>query len=320
MSYTDVDRAGAGIDSAGYETQPDGYKLYVQRFGPAKPKALVQLIHGMGEHSGRYRHVLEALSAAGYLCIIHDHRAMGRSAKRNGIALGAMGGIAGWAYMEKDAVNLASVLKQDYPDLPLALVAHSMGSFLAQQIMMSAHAQHYDAFILSGSNGKPSITARLGHGIIWLQRALQGRDAKATWIHKLSFAALNRRHRPIRTIHDWLSRDPQAVDAYMSDPLCGYIYTAQGWWELSQAQFGIADSRQMKSLVCDRPIWLFGGADDGLTSGGKGLRQLYDDWQALGVKDIKLTLYESARHECFNELNRNQVIDDLVAWLDSKML
>ena len=120
------------IDHAELETQPDGYKLFVRRYGADSPRGLVQLFHGMGEHSGRYLPVIKALGEAGYLCVMHDHRSMGRSAAPNDVPLGAMQDEAGWPKMKEDALQLAQDLKAEYPGLPLALIGHSLGSFLCR--------------------------------------------------------------------------------------------------------------------------------------------------------------------------------------------
>lgn len=307
------------IDRAELETQPDGYKLFVRRYGADSPRGLVQLFHGMGEHSGRYLPVIKALGEAGYLCVMHDHRSMGRSAAPNDVPLGAMQDKAGWPKMKEDALQLAQDLKAQYPGLPLALIGHSLGSFLVQDIMTSPEASRYDAFVLSGTNGRPSAKSQLGKPIILLQRALQGRYAPATWIHRISFDEFNRPFKPIRTDQDWLSRDPANADAFISDPLCGPIFTTESWWQLAGVFGHLAQQKVIDQLITDRPIWLFSGSEDSLNEGGKGLERLADSWRAVGAKDLSLTIYPGARHECFNETNRDEVIADLLTWLAAKL-
>lgn len=263
-------------------TDVDGETIFVYRWSAAgAPKGVVHLAHGMGEHARRYDHVAEALTAAGYEVWADDHRASGRTGAE-GAGLGNLGsrGMAG-ALDALHAVTLEAAAS--HPGMPVHLVGHSWGSFLAQRFA-DAWGGELAGLVLSGS------TLLAGDYI--------------------NLDDPNTRFAPAATPYDWLSRDPQAVQRYIDDPWCGF-----------EVSFDLVELLPLASppaatVPAQLPVLVVNGTDDAVGGFNGGGAALADAYRQLGLADVTYLGYEGGRHELFNETNRRQVLDDLVRWLD----
>lgn len=294
---------------------PDGQSLFVYRWLPDAPaQAQVQIVHGLAEHAGRYARLAEALTRAGYAVYAHDWRGHGRTAKSRA-ELGYFADENGWGRCLDDAWIINRRMAADQPNLPIVLVGHSMGSFLTQHFI----AQHGDALagaVLCASNGKPTGLAGLGRYVARIERLRLGPHGLSSLIHGLAFGAFNKQFEPARTPFDWLSRDPAEVDKYIADPLCGFPCTVQLWIDLLDALGGIADPAIQARIPKHLPIYVIAGTRDPVSANTAGLKQLLDAYAAAGLAQVDHRYYADARHELFNETNRDEVTADLVTWLD----
>lgn len=261
------------------------------------PKAVVQIVHGVGEHSARYEHVAAALVDAGYEVWADDHRGHGRTGLEqwggDRTKLGRLG--AGGHRAAVDAVHrLSRLIKAARPSIPFVLLGHSWGSFIAQ-MLLDAYPADYDLVVLSGS----------------AYRVLTGMNA----------APLNARHgRSVAepTGYEWLSRDPAVVAAAAGDPLmvATPLIKLFGVREtlrlLGKPRIGLAD-------VHDVPLLLIVGSDDPV-GGERSVRRLAEAYLARGrLTDVRVIVYDGARHEVLNETNADEVIGDVIAWLDARI-
>ncbi|MFW5933485.1 MAG: alpha/beta fold hydrolase [Actinomycetota bacterium] len=264
--------------------------MHTYRWSPdGRPKAVVQLQHGMAEHAGRYRRFAEALTNAGYLVYAADARGSGRSAV-NGYGQWGPDGWPGWV---DDLGRLVTRIREDEPELPLGLFGHSMGSFAAQQYLLD-HAEEVDAVVLSGSTH-----------VGWLVPVLDADEP----------ADLSAFNQPFehRTGFEWLSRDEAEVDAYVADPACG--------WEAPplpdiDTLAAAADAERVAAIRADLPILIVSGLDDPLAQGGAAVEALAEQYRQAGLSEVEVKLYPEARHELLNETNRDEVTADIVAFLD----
>jgi alpha-beta hydrolase superfamily lysophospholipase len=135
-------------------------------------------------------------------------------------------------------------------------------------------------------------------------------------LNSLSFEAFNKAITPHRTPFDWLSRDEAEVDRYIQDPLCGFIATTQTWVELLDAMLEIARPENRAKVRVDLPFYLFSGHRDPTNEFGNGLEALVAAYRQHGVRSIRFKLYPNARHEVLNEINREEVLNDLLDWLN----
>ena len=277
-------------------TGSDGTEISVYRWDPsADPKAIVQIAHGMGEHAGRYRRLGEALTDAGYVVYANDHRGHGRTAgspDRHGDL-----GEGGWSALVEEVGTLGTRARQEHPGLPLVVLGHSMGSFALQQHLLD-HSDELDAAVLSGTTALDVIAP--------------GIDPDA----EVDLSAFNAPFEPARTEYEWLSRDPDEVDKYVADPACGFGVNAAGTAQMLDGLTPTADPDRLAAIRSDLPIYVVSGEADPLAGGGPLVRMVGDRYLAAGVHDVTVELYPDARHELFNETNRDDVTAGLIAWLD----
>jgi alpha-beta hydrolase superfamily lysophospholipase len=249
----------------------------------AKPKAVIQLAHGAGEHSGRYLGPLTPIIEAGYVVYAADHRGHGLTSGMK--SLGDFGPGGALAAVDDMAV-LARLIREREPGLKLALLGHSMGAMFSQACVLE-HSDLIDALVLSGTAGPSPIRVE----------------------------SINARFEPARTPYDWLSRDAAEVDKYIADPFCGIRFKPE-----SQASFVSLRERKLDAETLGRirkglPVYIFVGDADPVNDHLKRLTPLVDAYKAAGL-DVTLKVYPGGRHEMLNETNRDEVTRDLIAWLD----
>jgi alpha-beta hydrolase superfamily lysophospholipase len=273
-------------------------ELVGYRWAPSateRTTGVVVLAHGMGEHVRRYDHVAEALREKGFAVYGHDHRGHGASISAGGRP-GQLGP-AGWRALVDDLNLIVALAKSGFPGRPVAILAHSMGSFAAQQFLLD-HADDIDAVALTGTAALDLLEPALD---------LSG---------DIDLSAFNALFEPARTDYDWLSRDTAVVDAYVADSLCGFGIDAESAREMFAGARRAADSAELARLPKDLPVYIAGGSKDPVNAELVLLLALADRYQAAGLTDVTVRTYEGARHEILNETNRAEVISDLLRWLE----
>jgi len=251
--------------------------------GAAKPKAVLQLAHGAGEHAMRYFERLAPLVEGGYVVYAADHRGHGLT---SGMAHLGDFGPGGAPSAVDDMAVLARLIREREPGLPLVLFGHSMGAMFSQA-WLPDHSELIDALVLSGTAGPSPIRPE----------------------------SLNADFAPERTPYDWLSRDPAEVDAYIADPFCGIRFAPA-----SQASFMTLRERRLDADTLAKvrkglPVYIFVGDADPINAKLTRLTPLVDAYKDAGL-DVTLKVYPGGRHEMLNETNRAEVVADLKGWLD----
>lgn len=262
-------------------TDPDGVAISVQRWLAAAPTAVVHIVHGLGEHAQRYERLAHELNAAGYHVYADDHRGHGRT----GITMGGIGPL-GPRGMEGtlDAVHAVTEhIAAEYPELPLVLLGHSWGSFLAQKFVQR-WGDELDALVLTGTTIMvPPFT---------------------------DMAAFNADFEPAATPSDWLSRDAAEVAKYVADPWCGFPA------DFPYDEMATLAGPPTEAVPATLPILIINGSVDPVGGETRG-HQLMAAYREVGVDDVTYLCYLDARHEVFNETNRAEVTEDLIDWLGS---
>lgn len=286
-----------------------------KRLWPAQgePKGIVQLVHGMAEHIDRYDEAAQRLNAAGYVVVGHTHLGHGPNARVKGYFAKK----DGWDALIEDTHALRKETHSRFPGLPYFLLGHSMGSFVVRTYCLKYEAG-LSGVIISGTGhfDKPILTA--GSMIAGLQRAFGGAEKPSMLLHNMNFSANNKQVENPQTDSDWLSRNPQSIADYKADPLCGFPFTAGGYADMF-AGLKRLYPQSLTAMVKDIPVLMFSGDHDPVGANGAGVRKVYEELKAAGLKDVTLKLYPDGRHEMLNELNRVEVYADLIAWLDSKL-
>ncbi len=293
----------------------DGMSLYTRHWHGSrrkKPRAILHIAHGMAEHGARYEPVAQRAIEAGVAVFANDHRGHGEMA-----GYGTTGHFAdenGWHLVVSDLFRINQHIRKKYPGVPVVLLGHSMGSFIAQQYAMDYRGT-LAGLVLSGSNYDAPLVYKSARGIARLERARQGARGKSTLMNYLSFGSFNKHFAPNRTQYDWLSRDAFEVDKYVADPLCGFQCTNQLWLDLLAGLIHISNPKQLGLIPPELPVYVLGGERDPVSDMGKGLERLVAMLKSAGIRDVDADIYPDGRHEMFNETNRDMVIDNLLEWL-----
>jgi alpha-beta hydrolase superfamily lysophospholipase len=300
-------------------TDAEGVEIFCWKCvpeGSGNAKGAVQLSHGMAELSFRYERLAEALTSAGYAVYANDHRGHGKTA----VSLenvGYPGESEGFSWMVEDMHQLSGIIKAEHPGLPVFLFGHSMGSFLAQRYAQ-LYGNELQGLVLSGTNGKQGLALDLGIMAAKAEIMLRGRRARSPVLNSLSFGSFNKSFKPARTEFDWLSRDSQEVDKYISDEYCGGVFTAGFFHDFFKGLKEIEKASSMAEMPRNLPVYIFSGDKDPVGGFTKGVMRLVEAYRSLGMKDVTYRFYKDGRHEMLNEINRSEVISDLIEWLNSK--
>ena len=290
----------------------DGTPLHVRHWHTDQPpRAVLMIAHGMAEHAGRYTRLAEHLLVDGYHVYALDQRGHGETAQHG--VLGLYAEHDGWNKVVGDLASLNHHIRQQHPQTPILLLGHSMGSYIGMAYLMR-HSCSLHGAILSGSNYQPLALYRAAALIARFERWRLGPSGRSRLINWLSFGSFNKPFRPNRTAFDWLSRDPQEVDKYISDPLCGFVCTTQLWCDLLGGLQQITPPRHLAQIDSDLPLLVIGGDQDPVSQ-GKRLIDLASALRKAGIKNVELKLYPEARHELLNESNHAEVTDYLHQWL-----
>ncbi len=275
------------------------------------PYAIVQIAHGMAEHIGRYTEFIGFLNENGVAVTANDHAGHGGSITENAVK-GYFGAQNGWSNVVEDMLQLHDEIASRFPDVPYVLLGHSMGSFLARTYA-SRYGKGIAAFIFSGTAGKnPAIGA--GRIVSKLEQLKNGPAKPSKLLDSLSFGAYNKAFAPARTSFDWLSRDSKRVDEYVTDSLCGFVFTAEGMRDIFDG-LGFISTPEWAKSIPNVPILLISGSKDPVGACGEGVRQVAE-WLKASGHSVQLQLYPEGRHEMLNELNRKEVFQDILSFIN----
>jgi len=296
----------------------DGTTLFVRSFLPEdEPRALVQLVHGMAEHSARYARLAQALTEHGYAVYVDDHRGHGKTATGSD-DLGFFTEEEGWEAVVTDQLTIVDELKARHPGLKVFLLGHSMGSYIARGAAIRRGVE-WAGLLLSGTSHNSPLIYQAARAMAKLERARLGKRGKSPLLRKLSFEAFNKKIANPRTPADWLSRDPAEVDKYVADPLCGFECSTQLWVDVFTGMIEICSPENIARLPRHLPIYVLAGEADPLNNRLAEIRKLHKAFEQQGINNVTLRVYPEARHELFNEINRDEVARDLIGWLDQQL-
>ena len=305
------------IQDLRYPSARAGFTVYAREWLPERPaRAVIQIVHGIAEHIGRYEEIARFLSGYGFLVCGEDHLGHGRTAE--GGNYGFFAPADGWDLVVRDVRRLRELEGEKYPTLPYFLLGHSMGSFLTRTYLI-AYPGTLDGAILSGTGQEPAPLVALGRALSALECRRLGPQGVSPLVDTLSLGAYNRRFRPNRTSVDWISRDPAAVDAYLADPLCRSKPTVSMFRDMMEGLQFIAVRDNLRKMDPSTPVLLLSGDRDPVGGMGKGVRKVQNMFLDAGCTDVTLKLYPGGRHEMFHEVNQQEVFQDLLAWLEDRL-
>ena len=302
----------------------DGHDIFVRHWLPEEKTAIrgvVHINHGMAEHCTRYRPIAERMTREGIVVFAHDHRGHGRSVANDEI-LGHYADHNGWNKVIGDVKAVNSHIHATYPDLPLTILGHSMGSFIARAYCQR-HGNTVTGIILSGSSWHTIADVAQARAAIAVETVRLGDRGRSPLLDALTFVTYNKQFEPTRTGADWLSRDPREVDKYVNDPLCGYLCTNKMWSDMIDGIDEIRSLRNIRKLPKSSPVLIFSGEKDPLSyRPGKEhlIRTLTRTFESCGLNNLTMKLFPNGRHEALNETNRQEVVQYVIDWLEKQQV
>ena len=290
--------------------------VYVRGWLPDGPvRGTVQLAHGIAEYVQRYDPFMQFLANEGYAVYANDHIGHGRSSLPN--RLGYVGDSAGWNIMVGDMLTLHKTIAAGHPDCPHFLFGYSMGSFLARTFMIK-YGELLSGCVLSGTGHPPKALTMGARALASVEVKRHGPGYYSELLNNVMNGQYNGGYENPRTPYDWISSDPSVVDAYIADPQCGYVPTAGLMSEMLKGVDYITSQRNIDKMPKDLPIYFVSGASDPVGELSAGVMRAYKAFLKVGMKDVSLKLYPGMRHEILNDVDRDEVMDDILAWLNDK--
>jgi alpha-beta hydrolase superfamily lysophospholipase len=288
----------------------DGHDIHAHLWQPpGDVTGVIQVVHGLGEHGERYDRFAAAAAKRGYAVCVHDHRGHGG----HGEEPFHFADRDGWLKVNSDTEAVNDFCRQHFEDLPIILLGHSMGSFIAQTFAMHLGGR-LSGLILSASTWPSRLELAPAYLIARIEAWRLGVRGKSPLLHQFGFGKFNKPFEPARTELDWLSRDETEVDKYVSDPLCGGPYTCGLWLNFLGGLFQVSSDKAVTQVPSDLPILITGGGADPV-GGDKGMTRLAMHYAQTLHQRLKVRIYPEGRHEMLNETNRDEVTSDWLDWI-----
>lgn len=304
-----------------YDSRDGRSKLHAVRYEPDSTediRCVVQIVHGMAEYIERYEEFAEFLTERGCVVAGEDHMGHGKSVGKTG-KYGYFCEQDPATVLVRDVHRLKKATQALYPNVPYVIMGHSMGSFIARNYMFR-YGTGINAAIIMGTGMQPPAVLRASRLTAGIQKLFCGPEHISRLIDKLAFGCYNKEIENPRTDFDWLSRDNERVDRYLADPMCGFVFTVNGFSTLFELITRLHRQENLERIPKKLPVLMISGDADPVGDYGKGVRRAYESILAAGVEDVRLKLYEGGRHELLNETNRDEVMNDIFAWLEEKVL
>ena len=301
-----------------FESSTGKNRIHARKCVPdGAPRAVIQIAHGIAEYIDRYDDYMRFLAENGFVAVGNYHLGHGKS-----IAAPSEEGVFddadGWNRVVADMDTLRETMRKEYPDLPYIFFGHSMGSFLTRTYLI-VHPEKYDAAIISGTGHQSKGLVTAGSAAAEMLTKLKGARADGKFLNDMAFGSYCKKIENPRTPFDWLSRDPETVDKYIADPLCGFVAKVSLYRDMMTGVKFITDQKNIDKMSKEPPIYFMSGEDDPVGDYGEGVKRAYQAFLHAGLHDVSMRLYPGGRHEMLNETNKDDVYRDILKWLNEKM-
>ena len=296
----------------------DGENIFVYKWQTdvSPVKGIVQIAHGLAEHALRYERTAEYLTNAGYICYANDHRGHGKTV--GDIEKTGYLGQGGWDSTVHDLKELTDIIKKENPNLPLFFLGHSWGSLMGQDYIQK-YGDEIKGVILSGSNGAQNKLLIFMGSLIAKLELKKGPEKRNEKLDQMIFGAYNKPYEPAENKFQWISRDQDVINKSIDDPFCGFVCSTSLFVEILKGLKIIWKKENEQKIPKNLPILILAGDKDPTNNFGKNLEILIKRYEKYGIKNITKKLYKNARHEVLNEINRDEVFQDLINWLDEHL-
>jgi len=295
-----------------------GKEIYARKWmnkSVSEYKGVVQLVHGMEEHIGRYDEFANFLANNGFIVVGHDHLGHGKTAKTEE-ELGYFTEEKGWFYLAEDIHILQNKIKKEYPEIPYIIMGHSMGSLLTRTYA-TLYQDEIDGIIITGTSGQKTglLTGKLLAKFIML---CKGKKYKSKLLASLVTGSFNRQFKPNKTSVDWTTSDEKVIEEHIKDTNPNCKFTVSAYYELFTGSMYLNKKKNIAKTP-NVPILIFSGDKDPVGEKGKGVVRVYQMLKKTGKDDVTLKLFPNGRHEMLNEVNREEVFAFVLDWITSKI-
>ena len=290
----------------------DGYLLALRVYEAEKPKAVVKCIHGMEEYQNRYQAFAEYLQAAGYTVVTADLRGHGKSAP----VLSHIADKDGHLRLLEDEEAILKEIRSRWPDLPVILFAHSMGTIIAR-VFLQKQSKAFSKVVLSGYPN-PNNAAGAGIKLTELIASFKGPQGYSRTVDSMVLGPFAKAVPNAKTPSDWLSVNPDNVRRYIEDPLCGVRFTLGSYNAMFRLIRRMNDPGRYEDVQAELPILLISGAEDPCTGGEKGRKDSEDVLREAGFRNIGIDTLEGMRHEILNETKREEVFRRILDFMEKE--
>ena len=281
------------------------------------PRGIVQIAHGIAEHIGRYEGFMHFLAENGFIAVGNDHLGHGRS-YTDPDDLGFFAETDGWDRVVDDMDILHDLMCRDHPGLPYIFFGHSMGSFLTRTYAIK-HPGKPDLVILCGTGHQPKAQVAAGYAAAEASVKLLGARKPGDKLDKIAFGSYNDRYDNVLTDYDWINSNPDEVNRYIADPLCGFVPKVGLFRDMMSGIKFMTDPANIAKMDKDTPVLFIAGWDDPVGEYGKGVKRAYKAFTDAGIRHVHIKLYPGARHEILNETCKGEVMHDVLTWINDKL-
>lgn len=281
-----------------------------------KPVCIVQIVHGMAEFVERYNLFAEFLAEKDILVVGEDHLGHGKSIGKNPPGYFCRRDPA--TVVVRDVHRLKKMIQEDYPGIPYFIFGHSMGSLITRDYL-SRYGTGIDGAIISATAMTPKATLDVSGILIQVLGFIQGAKHASKFLDKMAFGSYCKKiDNPVSSF-DWISKDTTEVEKYNENPLCGFIFTVNGFKMLRELNLRLYSKENLDKIPRDLPIHFVYGSEDPVGGYGKFVNEVYDSYMAMGMKNVTIKCYEGDRHELLNEIDKEAVMHDLYEWIMNRL-
>lgn len=289
----------------------------IQWFPEAGVKAVLQISHGMVEYIDRYDEFARYLAERGFCVVGHDHLGHGKSVQSQEY-LGYFHEEKGNQYVISDIHRLRKMIEKEYPGVPYFMMGHSMGSFLLRQYL-TMRAEGLAGAIVMGTGDMPYALLKAGQAVCKSISLTKGWHHRSHLVNQLGMGGYNRQFEPSDSTKDWITSDDSKRKEYEADPLCNFVFTVNGYYQMFEGMKVLTRRHAMDKIPVEFPVIFVSGAEDPVGSNGVGVTRVFRKYEAHGMTDVEMKLYAGDRHEILNETDREEVYEDLYRWMEKRI-
>ena len=216
--------------------------------------------------------------------------------------------------MISDIHRLRKMTEKEYPGVPYFMMGHSMGSFLLRQYL-TMRAEGLAGAIVMGTGDMPYALLKAGQAVCKSIALSKGWHHRSHLVNQLGMGGYNRQFEPSDSTKDWITSDDSKRKEYEADPLCNFVFTVNGYYQMFEGMKVLTSRHAMDKIPAELPVIFVSGAEDPVGSNGVGVTRVFQKYEAHGMTDVEMKLYAGDRHEILNETDRDKVYEDLYLWL-----